>query len=222
MAVALGLLVFCVFCRHRKPKPHLVTLESFNGASSSTLPTTVNETTLGTGDNDDDGSLYGGTRSFARVVVAGVPRRARVEAAKDSEASEADEVPRGGKGREPQKMWLGAGPKHKPTANHAENNNEGPSRARVEAAKDSEASEADEFPRGGKGREPQKMWLGAGPKHKPTPNHAEKNNEGPSQAQLAAIEGMVAATEELEERSMGSERKRVSKASEVRVESQLC
>jgi hypothetical protein len=34
----------------------------------------------------------------------------------------------------------------------------------------------------------------------------EKKNEGPSKAQLAAIEGMVSATEELEEQSKDSPR----------------
>ena len=49
MAVALGLLVFCVL-RRRKQKQQLVTLESSNGASSSTPSTSVNNITLDTGD----------------------------------------------------------------------------------------------------------------------------------------------------------------------------
>ena len=56
MAVALGLLVFCLLRRHRKQKQQLVTLESSNGASSSTLTTTVNQTTLDTGDKFASGS----------------------------------------------------------------------------------------------------------------------------------------------------------------------
>ena len=50
----------------------------------------------------------------AHSMGGGVPRRARIEAAaaveKDSEASETDEVPRGGKGPQLRKMWLGGAP----------------------------------------------------------------------------------------------------------------
>jgi len=58
---------------------------------------------------------------------------------------------------------------------------------------------------GGQGPQPRKMWLGRRPNHKPNPNQAEKN-EGPSKARLASIERMMAATEELEERSKDSPR----------------
>ena len=46
----------------------------------------------------------------AHSMGGGVPRRVRIEAAaaaaKNSEASETDEVPRGEKSPQPRKMWL--------------------------------------------------------------------------------------------------------------------
>ena len=73
--------------------------------------------------------------------------------------------------------------------------------AAAAAAEDSEAPEVDEVLGGGKRPQPRKTWLGGRPK----PNHAGKN-EGPSKARLASIERMMAATEELEERSKDSPR----------------
>ena len=58
MAFALGLLVFCLLRRHRKQKQQLATLESSNVASSSTLSTTVNQTTLDTGHNVASGTQF--------------------------------------------------------------------------------------------------------------------------------------------------------------------
>ena len=159
MAVALGLLVFCLLRRHRKQKQQLVTLESSNGASSSTLTTTVNQTTLDTGDKFASGpanllaanpvwpprrnplpttnvdihldlekdQLQPTVSPASALNSAGAARsssdddprkaqRAAIEAAaaaaEDLEASEADEVPRGGKSPQPPKQWLGGGLNH--------------------------------------------------------------------------------------------------------------
>ena len=155
MAFALGLLVFCLFRRHRKQKQQLATLES------STLSITVNQTTLDKGDKFASGSasLHAANPVWpqrrnplpttnvdihldleedqlkpavslapasslvrrAHSMGGGVPRRARVEAAaaaaKDSEASETDEVQRGGKSPQPRKMWLGGDPNPSPNPN---------------------------------------------------------------------------------------------------------
>ena len=60
----------------------------------------------------------------AHSMGGGVPRRVRIEvaaaAAKNSEASETDEVPRGEKSPQPRKMWLSGGPNPDPIPKHVE------------------------------------------------------------------------------------------------------
>ena len=136
MAVALGLLVFCLW-RRRKQKQQL---------QVSNVAITVNKTTLDTGDTSASGSTSAKAPPTSKVEVhlekdqlqptvshtpapkstgaAGSssddgPRKTQLAdreaaAAQDSEAPEADEVLRGG--QSPQglngKMWLGGGPNH--------------------------------------------------------------------------------------------------------------
>jgi hypothetical protein len=159
-AVVLGLLVICLL-RRCKQKRQLVTLESSNGASSSTLPTTVNKTTLDTGDNVASGSA---SLHVANLAPVWPPRRTalpttkvqvHLDLEKDqlqppvSRASSSAGAARSSRDDDPRKAQ----------------------RAAIEAAaaavEDSEASEADEVQRDGHSPQPRKKWLGGSPAHKP-------------------------------------------------------
>ena len=168
MAVALGLLVFCLLRRHRKQKQQLATLESSNVASSSTLSTTVNQTTLDTGHN-----VASGAASSLHVAPVWPPRRNPLPATnvdihldleKDQLKPAVSLAPASSLARRAHSIGGGV-----------------PRRARIvaaaAAAKDSEASETDKVPRGGKNPQPRKMWLGGDPNPSPNPNPIPKHVE---------------------------------------------
>ena len=156
-AVVLGLLVICLL-RRCKQKRQLVTLESSNGTSSSTLPTTVNKTTLDTGDNGS-ASLH-----VANLAPVWPPRRTALPTTKVqvhldlekgqlqppvSRASSSAGAARSSRDDDPRKAQRAA------------------IEAAAAAAEDSEASEADEVQRDGHSPQPRKKWLGGSPAHKP-------------------------------------------------------
>ena len=184
-AIALGLLVLCLLHR-RKKKQQLITLES------STQSTTLNKTTLDTASASLDVSNLSLPRRQSSLPTTKVEIHRDLE--KDQLQPSVSPAPLSSAGAarrssddDPRKAQLAA------------------IEAAAAAAEDSEAPEVDEVLGGGKSPQPRKTWLGGRPHHKPTPNHAEKN-EGPSKARLASIERMMAATEELEERSKDSPR----------------
>jgi len=201
MAVALGLLVFCLLRRHRmrKQKQQLVTLESSNGASSSTLTTTVNQTTLDTGDK-----FASGPANLLAANPVWPPRRnplpttnvdIHLDLEKDQLKPAVSLAPAPSLVRRTHSMGGGVPRRARIEAAAAIAKDSEPSlarrthsmsgsvprRARIEAAaaiaKDSEASETDEVQRGGKSPQPRKMWLGGDPNPSPNPNPIPKHVE---------------------------------------------
>ena len=182
-AFALGLLVLCLLHR-RKKKQQLITLES------STQSTNLNKTTLDTASASLDVSNLSLPRRQSSLPTTKVEIHRDLE--KDQLQPSVSPAPLSSAGAarrssddDPRKAQLAA------------------IEAAAAAAEDSEAPEVDEVLGGGKRPQLRKTWLGGRPNH--NPNHAGKN-EGPSKAHLASIERMMAATEELEERSKDSPR----------------
>ena len=182
-AFALGLLVLCLLHR-RKKKQQLITLES------STQSTNLNKTTLDTASASLDVSNLSLLRRQSSLPTTKVEIHRDLE--KDQLQPSVSPAPLSSAGAarrssddDPRKAQLAA------------------IEAAAAAAEDSEAPEVDEVLGGGKRPQLRKTWLGGRPNHKP--NHAGRN-EGPSKAHLASIERMMAATEELEERSKDSPR----------------
>ena len=180
MAIALGLLVFCLLRRHRKQKQQLATLESSNVASSSTLSTTVNQTALSTGHNVASGSAS--SLHVANLSPVWPPRRnplpttnvdIHLDLEKDQLKPAVSLASASSLARRAHLIGGGV-----------------PRRARIEAAaaaaKDSEASETDEVPRGKRNPQPRSKPGGSTPGgHKPGGKggkgawgHAQSSQEG--------------------------------------------
>ena len=159
--VALGLLVFCLL-RRRKQKQQLaqadVTLEDSNLAGSST----PSKTTVDTGDKVASGSagLHVANLSPVWPPRRDAPPTTKSEIHLDLEKDQPTVFPARASSESGQRR-----------RSSSDDDPRKAQRAAIEAAaaaaEDSEASEADQVPRGGESPQQRKKWLGGGPNHKP-------------------------------------------------------